>query len=73
MAESGPVDHETSWNEKLISQPWQPFSIDGNPYITKVVFDESLLCYEFCISDFKKIWYEKIDEEKFKVMSEVLS
>ena len=59
------------WNSNLISEPWKPLFIDDKQFIVKVLFDESVLSYEFCISDLKRMWYEKIEGEEFQNRSKV--
>ena len=59
------------WKPDLKSQPWKNFKISGITHIIKSHFTEADCSYEFCISDLKTVWYEKIDEKTFRNRSKV--
>lgn len=69
------VRRETSWRRRwkpnLNSQPWKHFSILGKSFLVKSMFFEMDCSYEFCLWDFSTFWYEKVEQDQFRVRAKV--
>ena len=66
---------ETSWRRRwkpdINSQAWRPFIISGKLFLVKTMFVETECCYEFCLWDFSTMWYEKVEQDNFRIRAKV--
>ena len=69
------IRKETSWRRRwkpdINSQAWKPFIISRKVFLVKTMFVETECCYEFCLSDFSTMWYEKVEQDNFRIRAKV--
>ncbi|CAH3121148.1 unnamed protein product [Porites lobata] len=71
------IRKETSWRRRwkpdINSQAWKPFIISRKVFLVKTMFVETECCYEFCLWDFSTMWYEKVEQDNFRIRAKDLN